>query len=127
MKRYNGDHTALGERRKNEFRTELGRRIRKLRQKRRLTQEHLAEQSGINAKYLGELERGIKNPTAVMVGKIAAALDSPVCSLLNSLHERVCPCSDAADIIGKLLAGRERREVRKAVRIIEALFEDEEA
>jgi len=85
----------------------------------------VAELAGINAKYLGEIERGIKGPTVVIVEKIAAALDVPVCSLL-SIPERSCPGSHGVREIGRLLAGRERKEVMKAVKIIEALFEDEE-
>ena len=126
MKPYNGVRILLRNGLTAEVMTAIGGRIRKLRQKRRMTQEELAEQVGINTKYFGEFERGTKSPTAVVVKKIAAALDAPVCSLLSAPYERACPCGAGTNDIGKLLAGRESRDVRRAVRIIEALLKDED-
>ena len=53
----------------------LGRRVRMLRVNKSMTQDELAEQSGLSTKYIGELERGQSNPTLLTVDKIATALD----------------------------------------------------
>ena len=53
----------------------LGRRVRMLRVNKSMTQDELAEQSGLSTKYIGELERGQSNPTLLTIDKIATALD----------------------------------------------------
>jgi transcriptional regulator with XRE-family HTH domain len=52
----------------------LGRAIRKLREKREMTQEDLAEAAGITVRTLSQLETGNGNPTWATVGDIARAL-----------------------------------------------------
>jgi len=46
----------------------------RIRKERRLTQEELAERSGLTQQYLSDLERGKRNPTIVTVYEIAQAL-----------------------------------------------------
>jgi len=70
---------------------DLGSSLRRARRKARLSQEAVAELAGIHPKYLGEIERGIKNPTALIVNKLAEALGIPVCELLS--RER-CPMKE---------------------------------
>lgn len=96
--------------------------IRKIRVRKKLTQEVVAERAGINPKYLGEIERGLKSPTAVVVYNLSAALDVPICFLLS--HRR-CPCEGGDNLreVGSLLEGRKERDVKKAVKILEVLFE----
>ena len=67
---------------------QLGCRIRKLRIQGGLTQERLAELANTSPKYLGEIERGIKNPTVVLIKRLATALGVPICELLS---EDYCP------------------------------------
>ncbi len=52
----------------------IGNRVRILRRNRSMTQEELAEKSGLSTKYIGELERGQSNPTLTTIEKIANAL-----------------------------------------------------
>ena len=42
---------------------EIGRRIRKLREERHLTQEALSENAGVSVPYVSHIERGIKTPS----------------------------------------------------------------
>ncbi len=53
----------------------FGLRIRKLRQQKGLTLEKVSELSGLHATYLGEVERGIRNPALVSIVKIARGLN----------------------------------------------------
>lgn len=52
----------------------LGRRIRSLRNAKGWTQEKLGSESGISYKFIGEIERGLQNPSFETLVKIATAL-----------------------------------------------------
>lgn len=53
----------------------LGKRIQFIREKRNITQEELADRSGINSKYISAIERGQKNATIKTLEKIAIGLE----------------------------------------------------
>ena len=52
----------------------LGRRIRYLRNEKKLTLEKLGEIANTNHKHIGEVERGLQNPSFAVLVKIAVAL-----------------------------------------------------
>ena len=52
----------------------VGRNVKRIRQKRGLTQEKFAEISGFSQQYLSSLETGHRNPTIVTVYELATAL-----------------------------------------------------
>ncbi|MGN9135192.1 helix-turn-helix domain-containing protein [Clostridium sp. HCP1S3_B4] len=52
----------------------VGKRIKYLRELNNLSQEEFAMKSGITRAYLGQIERGEKNPTITIVSKICNAL-----------------------------------------------------
>jgi transcriptional regulator with XRE-family HTH domain len=52
----------------------LGQNVRKKREKLELTQEKLAEFSGLDPTYISGIERGVRNPGIRNVAKIAKAL-----------------------------------------------------
>lgn len=54
-----------------------------LRKAAKMTQEELAEKSGLSTAYIGRLERGICDPTLDTVYKIADALKLPVTAFFN--------------------------------------------
>ncbi len=54
--------------------TQFGKRIRQLRQKNHWTIEDLSFEANINRNYIGDLERGKRNPTLKIIKKIADAL-----------------------------------------------------
>lgn len=61
----------------------LGHRIREERTKYRLTQEQLAEIAEVNESYVGQVERGEKNPSLETVVSIARSLGVTVDYLLQ--------------------------------------------
>jgi len=61
----------------------FGNRIRELRSVKGITQEDLAEQSGLSRQYIGDVERGARNISLVNIEKIAGAFDISLSELLN--------------------------------------------
>lgn len=61
----------------------LGVVIRRERRYRRRTMKWLAEKAALSLVYLGEIERGKKYPSALVLERIAWALDLPVAALLE--------------------------------------------
>ena len=57
--------------------------IKKLRKARGLTQEQLAFESEIDLTYMGAIERGKRNPSLLVMGRIAHALSVRVIDLLR--------------------------------------------
>jgi len=53
----------------------LGATIRQYRRARGLTQRALAERTGLNVTYLGEIERGVRNLSVLTLLRIADALE----------------------------------------------------
>ena len=66
---------------------QLGARIRYLRQQKNLSIEELALEAEINRNYLGDLERGTRNPTLIILNKIAKALDIDLPTLFEGIKE----------------------------------------
>jgi transcriptional regulator with XRE-family HTH domain len=65
-----------------DWRAIFGRNVRKLRQQRRLTQEQLAFEAEIDLTYVGGIERGKRNPSLLVMARIADALSVPLAKLL---------------------------------------------
>ena len=66
---------------------QLGARIRYLRQQKNWSMEDLSLEAGINRNYLCDLERGMRNPTVVVLNKIAKALDVDLSTLFEGIRE----------------------------------------
>ena len=61
----------------------LGSRVRDWRQQRGWTQETLGERAGLSYKFIGEIERGVGNPTIDSIDQIARAFGIDVAHLLQ--------------------------------------------
>lgn len=61
----------------------VGRNIRRLRRARGLTQEQLAFEAEIDLTYMGGIERGTRNPSLLVIVRIAKALLVRPADLLN--------------------------------------------
>lgn len=62
----------------------LGAAIRAARLERGLSQEALADASGIDRSHMGKLERGERNVSLLNVARVAEALDMTIASLMAS-------------------------------------------
>jgi transcriptional regulator with XRE-family HTH domain len=67
-----------------DIRKRIGWNIRRLRAARELTQEDFATDSGLDRGYISGLERGVRNPSVLVLERIAKALDGDVAELLDA-------------------------------------------
>ena len=61
----------------------LGTNLRRLREAKGLSQETFAFEAGIHRTYVSDIERGARNPTIVVVEKLATALGVTASELLR--------------------------------------------
>jgi transcriptional regulator with XRE-family HTH domain len=66
-----------------DWRGTLGRNVRRRRQQKGLTQEELAFEAEIDLTYMGGIERGRRNPSLLVMARIAKALSVPLTKLLS--------------------------------------------
>lgn len=71
----------------SEIAKSVGQRIRNYRLRLEISQEKLAELSGVHPTYIGQLERGEKNATLESIVKIAKALNISLSKLFEKLEE----------------------------------------
>jgi transcriptional regulator with XRE-family HTH domain len=69
--------------------TAFARTLRKLRRDRDLSQEALADRSGISAKHIGEIERANKEPGITTVLKLVAGLELAAGDVFALVDERL--------------------------------------
>jgi transcriptional regulator with XRE-family HTH domain len=66
-----------------DWRAILARNVSRLRRQKGLTQEELAFEAKIDLTYMGGIERGRRNPSLLVMARIAKALSVPLPKLLN--------------------------------------------
>ena len=69
----------------HQINSRLGQRIRLLRRAKGLTQEGLADTSGLNRSHLGEIERGEVDVTIATLARIGMALETSMPALLRGV------------------------------------------
>ncbi len=71
-----------------DMRKVVGQNVKRVRQKRGLTQEKFAEISGFSQQYLSSLENGRRNPTVVTIYELATALGVSHMDLVRPLRRK---------------------------------------
>ena len=66
----------------------LGEEVRERRKERNLSQEALALQAGVHPNVVGRIERGIYNPSVLVLHAIAAKLNTSVLELFTGADKR---------------------------------------
>ena len=64
----------------------LGRNVRRLREALDASQEEIAFRAGLNRAYLSDVERGERNPTVRVAGRIAKALGVEPAELFRAIE-----------------------------------------
>lgn len=65
----------------------IGSNFARLRKEKRLTQEAVAERSGFSQSYIGWLERGQRNPTAISLWLLAQSVDAMPADLVQPIPD----------------------------------------
>ena len=65
-----------------DWRKIVGKNVRKIRQERGMTQEKLAFEAELDLTYVGGIERGKRNPSLLVMARIAESLSVPLTNLL---------------------------------------------
>jgi transcriptional regulator with XRE-family HTH domain len=68
-----------------DVRKRVGLNLKRLRLERELSQEDLAFESGLHRTYISGVERGVRNPTILVLEEIAAALKVHAAVLLEEV------------------------------------------
>jgi transcriptional regulator with XRE-family HTH domain len=66
-----------------DVRRRVGLNLRRLREEQGFSQETFADHCGLHRTYISGIERGVRNPTIVILDRIAKALRVPPGSLLD--------------------------------------------
>ena len=66
-----------------DVRKKVGANVRHYREKAEVSQEELGERSGLHRTYISGVERGVRNPTVLVLAKIAKALGVDASLLLK--------------------------------------------
>jgi len=57
-----------------DIRKQVGRNVRRLREEKGWSQEQLAHEAGLHRTYISGIERGVRNPTVVIIARVAKQL-----------------------------------------------------
>ena len=102
------------------LRRTFGEHVRSLRRERGLTQEVLAERSGLSVEAVGRIERGAFSPTLDTIEKLSRGLEAGFDELFRHFQD------DRPDRVVELcqfLSGLSNREVEKVWHILQILFD----
>ena len=89
----------------------FGKKIRLIRRNREMTQEQLAELSGLSLQYIGEIERGTRNPSLTSVENLSVAFDLPIAELF-SLEEFKLSAEELRQILIKQVENADEERLR---------------
>jgi len=67
-----------------DIRARIGWNLKRLRKARDITQEDFANDSGFDRGYISGVERGVRNPSVLVLARIASALEADVSELFDA-------------------------------------------
>lgn len=71
-----------------DIRKHIGRNVRRLRLARRLSQESLALEADIDRTYMSGIERGVANPSVMLLARLGKVLKTNVADLVTASAEK---------------------------------------
>ena len=98
----------------------FGMRMKELRAARNLSQEQLADKSGISPKYMSRIEMGLHFPSFDIITKLANALQVEVKDFFEFAHEAK-NTKELKEMISSLLKEADDERLRLAVKVLRAL------
>lgn len=101
----------------------VGVHLKQLRVERKMTQEALAEASGLAVDTIRRIERGAFSPSLETLSRLTTALDISMSTLFNRVQG---DCSSDAEELWDYLQARTKAELKLARRVLRALFDGRE-
>ena len=98
----------------------IGARVKAIRNKKKITQEQLAEKIEINSKYLSSIERGLENPTMNTLIKMSESLGVSVAEFFNQIE--IEDPADRKKLIRSLLNQATDEQLKLAYRILSVII-----
>ena len=83
----------------------VGQNIHRIRKAQQLSIDRTAALSGVSKSMLGQIERGLVNPTVSVLARIAGGLHVPIEQLVECREETPAQLHRAVDVIGARLCG----------------------
>lgn len=99
----------------------LGRRIRDIRKAKGWTQEQLGSKADVSYKFIGEIERGVQNPSFDILVKIAGALEVELFELFR-FEQGAANRKDIESRMAKVLKGIPEDDLRRMFFVIRGLY-----
>ena len=101
----------------------FGNRLKQCRKLAGLTQETLAERAGVCSKYIGELERGRKNPSLEVLQRLASALNIELSEFLG-FSETEDKHFNYRFAINKILRNRDIITLCRIFKVLKVVFDE---
>ena len=83
----------------------VGQNIHRIRKAQQLSIDRAAALSGVSKSMLGQIERGLVNPTVSVLARIAGGLRVPIEQLVECREETPAQLHRAVDVVGARLCG----------------------
>ena len=103
----------------NEVKKLLGKRIKEIRTSKKMTQEQLAEKTGLEQRNISYIEKGITFPSQYLL-KLSEALDVSIAELLDFEHCRFT-IDEMKEYISKSLQCISDKEITTLFRFVKAM------
>lgn len=99
----------------------FGKRVRNLRTNKKLSQERLAELSGLHATYIGQIERGEKSPTLESIYKLSKGLQISLEELFKNMAGENSETIYADEIYNEMLTLPQEKQ-KKVLQMIQQMM-----
>lgn len=99
----------------------MGHRIRYLRKVKKWTLEELGEKAATNHKHIGEVERGLQNPSFAVLVKIAAALEVELRELFRLEQEDLSRKEVEREIV-RIIKSIPDKDVSQMLSVLRVLY-----
>ena len=99
----------------------FGKKIKSIRRARDITQEKLADLSGLSLQYIGEIERGRRNPSLTSIEQLSKALDIPMAELF-SLEEFRLSLDELRTILARQIESADEDRLRIFFSMAQVIF-----
>ncbi len=97
---------------------QLGQRIRYYRRLKNLTQEDLGEQANVSYKYIGEIERGRKKASIIVIYRLSCALQVSMTDLVSFSRFQCSSHQKCMQSIIRFLENKNTEELKRAFNLL---------